>query len=352
MDKCRRIIFGFTLWLPLSVFANDCSTALINWSDYNETLRLIRTSYHAGKYESVEQTLTCLLESNKTFISGKPGPVAAYWFYRNEMHAPGANEEDQSRIKKWKQALPDSKFAKFAELRFSYAQAWNSRGTKFANETTDDQFKRYKQKLLETETLILSEKNELKETPISYNLLLAVTLDTDGTQSSAIDVFNYSVAKWPNYYDLYEVLLTRLVPKWGGSWENVDDFINYWASKLQQTEENTIYARFYHNVHKHNGIDPRRTLADWSKLKPSLVNLYTKYPEQEYVTAAASYGCIYGDRNFYNKVVTENKVATSGAWISGTSREVCDSFFNLMPNNDVEKDAPTKSAAPPPHLEG
>ncbi len=348
MDKCRKIIVGFVLWFPLSAFANDCSTALINWSDYNETLGLIKESYHAGKYKSVEQTLACLLESNKTFISGKPGSVAAYWFYRNEMHAPGANEEDRSRIDRWKQAVPGSKFAKFAELRFSYSQAWNARGTKFANETTDDQFKRYKQKLLETETLILSERNGLKETPISYNLLMAVTLDTDGTQSSAMDVFNYGVAKWPNYYDFYEVLLTRLVPKWGGSWENVDDFINYWASKLQQAEENTVYARFYHNVHKHNGIDPRSTLADWSKLKPSLVNLYTKYPAKEYLAIAASYGCIYGDRNFYNKVVTENKVVTSSDWISGTSKEACDSFFNSRPNIAVERDAPPKSASPRP----
>ena len=252
MNKYRKIIFGLTLWLPLLASADNCSSGAINWSDYNETLRLIQKSYHAGEYKSVEQTLACLLESKKTFTSGKPGAVAAYWFYRNEMHGQGANEEDRFRIDKWKQAVPGSQFAKFAELRLSYSQAWNARGTKYANETTEDQFKRFKQKLLETETLILSEKNGLKETPISYNLLMAVTLDTDGTQSSPMDVFNYGVTKWPNYYDFYEVLLTRLVPKWGGSWEIVDDFINHWASKLQQPEENTIYARLYYNVHKHN----------------------------------------------------------------------------------------------------
>ncbi len=332
MNKCRKRILGFVLWLPLLASANDCSKGLINWSDYNETLDLIRKSYHAGEYKSVEQTLACLLESKTTFTSGKPGSVAAYWFYRNEMHAPGANEQDRSRIDSWKQAVPGSKFAEFAELRFSYSQAWNARGTKYANETTEDQFKRFKQKLLETEALILSEKNGLKETPISYNLLMAVTLDTAGTQSSAMDVFNYGVNKWPNYYDFYEVFLTRLVPNWGGSWESVDGFINYWASKLQHVEENTVYARLYHNVHKHNHIDPRSTLADWSKLKPSLVSLYTKYPAKEYLAIAASYGCIYSDRDFYNKVVTKNNVVTSNDWISGTSKEACDSFFNSMSN--------------------
>lgn len=314
--------------MPFLASANDCSTELINWSDYSETIELIEKSYHNGEFQSVEQTLTCLSESKNTFTSGKPGSIAVYWFFRNEMHAPGADEEDKSIIDKWKRAVPGSKFADFAELRFSYSQSWNARGSKYANKTKEVQLKHFKQKLLETEALILSEQNGLKETPISYNLLMAVALDTGGTQSSAMDVFNYGVTHWPNYYDFYEVLLTRLVPKWGGSWESVDGFINYWAANLQQTEENTIYARFYHNVHKNNRVDPRNTLADWSKLKPSLVNLYEKYPAREYLAVAASYGCIYGDRDFYNKVVIENNVVTSEDWISGTSREVCDSHYN------------------------
>lgn len=329
MNKCRKIVFGLVLWFPLLASANDCSTKLINWSNYNETLDLIRSSYHAGDYQSVEQSLSCLLESKNAFTSGKPGSVAAYWFFRKEMHAPGANEEDKFRIDRWKQAVPRSKFAEFADLRFSYSQAWNARGTKYANETSEDQFMRFKKKLLETEALILSGKNGLKETPISYNLLMAVTLDTNGTQSSAIEVFNYGVKNWPNYYDFYEVLLTRLVPKWGGSWEQVDGFINYWASNLQQAEENTVYARLYHNVHKHNRIDPRSTLVDWSKLKPSLVNLYEKYPAKEYLAISASYGCIYGDRDFYNRVVNDNNVVTSKDWIGGASKEACDSFYRV-----------------------
>ena len=70
MKKCRKIISGLVLWLPLLASANNCSTDLINWSDYGETLELIKNSYHAGEYKSVEKALACLLESKKTFSKG------------------------------------------------------------------------------------------------------------------------------------------------------------------------------------------------------------------------------------------------------------------------------------------
>lgn len=316
--------------------ANECYSKLVVWSDYDKTLELVKDAYHAKEYQSVEDALSCLSESTSEFPSGKPGSVAVYWFFRGEMHAPGADEEDKLRIEEWRKTVPDSKFAGFADLRFSYSQAWNARGTRFANDTKEDQFKRFKKQLLETETLILSKENTLKDTPISYNLLMAVTLDTNGTQSSAMEVFDYGVAKWPNYYDFYEVFLTRLVPKWGGSWNSVDEFINFWAKSLVQTEENTMYARLYYNVHKHNRIDPRSTLVDWTKLKPSLVNLYTRFPTVEYLTVASSYACLYADPRFYNSVINKTDLSTSEYWLGEMSKEACDSYMNSIPQEPRE----------------
>jgi len=337
MKLFRNAILIIILSFSFSLQAQECSSKLVDWSDYNRTLGLLKSAYRSGDFQSVESALSCLMADKNTFTSGKSGAVAVYWFFRKEMHAPGANEEDKSRIDNWKKAVLGSPFAEFAELRFSYSQAWNARGAEFANETREDQFKRFKKKLLETEKLILSKENKFKETPISYNLLMAVALDTNGTQTTAMDAFNYGVTNWPSYYDFYEVLLTRLVPKWGGSWEEVDGFINYWATNLQPTEANSIYARFYYNVHTHNRIDPRSTLVDWQKLKDSLISLYSKYPTQEHFEIAASYGCIYGDKDFYTNVVTKNNVISSAFWISGSSKESCDNYINSIPNKKHQR---------------
>ncbi|MDG9669831.1 hypothetical protein ONV78_18995, partial [Hahella sp. CR1] len=279
--------------------AEECTSNLINWSNYNQTLNMLKAAYHDENFTSVESALACLTTSKKTFSSGKPGSIAAYWFFRNELPAPGADEADAARIKKWESAIPNSPFSSFAKLREMYAIAWNYRGSKYANMTSDDQFKLFKYQLIKTEKGLLSESNEVKDSAISYNLLLAVSLDITRTHNPAIDIFEKSVKKWPNHYDFYEVLLTRLVPKWGGSWEEVDKFINYWSSSLKKDEENSMYARLYYNVHSFNRVPPSETLVEWRKLKPSLISLYNKYPAQEHFEAAASYACFFSDKEFY-----------------------------------------------------
>lgn len=324
----KKAFLFATLYMPFCLHAQECASSLIDWSDYDKTLKSMQTAYHSGKYSSLDNALNCLTEENSTFTSGKSGSIAVYIFFRNEMPGPGADEEDALRIKRWKENNRDSKFTRFADLRLMYAQAWNARGNKYAHETAEEQFSRFKGRLLQTELAILEADDKLRETAFTYNLLMSVALDTKGTQTSAIDTFNDGVKKWPNYYRFYEALLNRLVPKWGGSWETVDEFINQWATTLSTSEGNSLYARLYYSVHSHESIDPRKTLVKWDLLKASLIDLYTKYPVKEHFEISASYGCIFGDQELYRNMINKNNVKTSEHWLRGSSKERCDKYFN------------------------
>lgn len=321
---------AMVLFIPFTLQAQECDSQLINWNDYDRTLINLRGAYHKENYASVEKALDCLMNSEKTFTSGKPGSVAAYWFYRGEMPGSGADEMDALRVKRWKESVKDSPYAHFAGLRLLYSQAWNARGTRYENETSENQIERFNERLVLAEKAILSEANTLKETAISYNLLMAVSLDTRSTETSPAAVFEAGVSRWPNYYDFYEVFLTRLVPKWGGSWDLVDAFINNWSEKLQELESNSLYARLYYNVHMHNRVNPHDTQVEWAKLKPSLISLYTKYPANIHYEIAASYSCIFSDHEFYRQLISENKIVSSKAWLSGSSIERCDEYFEKL----------------------
>lgn len=329
-------LHAIVLFVPFALQAQECNSQLINWDDYDRTLSNLSTAYHKESYALVESALNCLMHSKITFKSGKPGSVATYWFYRNEMPAPGADETDELRIRRWKQSVKNSPYADFAGLRLLYSQAWNARGTKYANETSEDQFRRFEQNLGLTEQAILSKANQLKDTAISHNLLMAVSLDAQNAKTSPAAVFEAGVSKWPNHYDFYEVFLTRLVPKWGGSWEKVDAFVSYWSEKLRRREKNSMYARLYYNVHLHNRVSPHDTRVDWNKLKSSLISLYTKYPVKTHYEVAASYACIFSDFAFYKQLTATGKIASSEAWLSGSSKERCDEHFKSVPNKALQ----------------
>lgn len=300
-------------------------------------IQSLQTAYISDEYVLLDRALNSLLEKNNVFASGKSGQSAIYNFFRQEMSGSGANAEDSARIIKWKKAVPDSIFPRFAELRLMYAQAWNARGNEYAKDTTQEQFHRFKKELLQTEAAILAADSKLKETAFLYNLLMSVQLDTNGVKETAIDTFKEGVKKWPHYYRFYEALLNRMVPKWGGSWESVDRLIDYAVASSGKLESSSVYARLYYSVHSHEEIDPRKTLVKWSKLKASLISLYTHYPVKEHFEISASYACMFSDHDFYSSLIDKNQLGTSKYWLRGSSLENCNKYFSKFRKSRVNK---------------
>lgn len=331
MYKAVLLIICLQLFHSASA-SDDCDTGLVDWNDYELTLRNIRGYYRKEVFPSVDASLACLLDSNRTFPSGEPGAIAVYWFYRSELKAPGADNTDRMRVQLWQKAIPNSTFAKFAGLRLMYADAWNARGNRYANETSKDQFRRFKEKLTSTENAILSSDNSLRDTPVSHNLLLAVILDIRGKSESSRQVFENGVRKWPNYYHFYEVFVSRLLPKWRGSWEAVDEFINYWSSQLKEQENDSFYARLYYFVHYQQAVNPHTTRIDWGRMKRSLKSLYSKYPVSAHHEIAASYACIFSDVEFYKEVTTKYTVLNTATWLQNTTLKDCNEHISSLGN--------------------
>ena len=271
------------------------------------------------------------MNTHTRFLSGKSGAIAVYWFFRLEMPGPGSDEDDSIRISKWTEAIPDSDYAKFGALRLMYAEAWNARGSKYASDTNESQFRRFYDRLLETESEILSRESRILDTPIAQNLLLAVILDSPAPQSDASEVFASAVQKWPEYYDFYEIVITRLVPKWGGSWEAVDGFIRFWSKAREETEGDSLYARLYYFVHsRRNEISDTR--VDWPTLRSSLKTLVDKYPATEHWNVAASYACRYGDKDFYIESTDAGARQTAPFTADlkfGYTQEYCDEHYSI-----------------------
>lgn len=337
--KLMKIIFvSALLCCSVTLQAQSCHSKLINWSDYDKTRELLKNAYQRDYFRAVDHSLHCLTNAARVFSSGESGSSAVYVFFHDVLDAPGVDYTDSQRIDRWQKAIHGSNFAQFAEIVFTYAQAWNSRGGKFVSETSNKQLREFEDKLLQAEAMLLSNRNLIRDTPLSYNLLMDVELLAKGGQVSGIDVFAEGVSRWPNHYNFYELFLRRHVPKWGGSWEIIEKFISYWAAELDPAESDSIYARFYGYIHCCNQTDPRETEVDWGRLKPALISLYSQYPAQKHFARAASYACIFGDQGFYNQLVDEQGATTSTYWLGHSSKENCDRYFDSQTDQKTEFD--------------
>lgn len=296
----------------------------VDYAQFEGTVQNLRQQYRSGRFSQLDETLYCLTKSPERFQSGKSGASAVYWMFRREMPGPGVNPDESNHLQKWKHEKPQSMFVRFGELRLQYATSWNARGSDVASKVTKENWQRFNEGLAKAEQAVLAAPDEIKSTPITQNLLIAILLDRPESKTSPRTAFEEGVRRWPDYYDFYELMLTRLVPRWGGSWDAVDAFIVEWSKRLAKTEGDSMYARLYLSMIT-AGVDPWDTRLNWPRMKSSLEELVGKYPDPVFKNLAASFACRYADGPQFQaslQRITPQQLDRS-IWLDGTNPEIC-----------------------------
>jgi hypothetical protein len=295
-----------------------------NWPSFEETIRRLAFLYGTEQFALLERAMTDLTKSEKTFASGKSTASAAYQAFRRLMPAPGTRPNEQDRIRRWKEAIPNSYFVVFADARYLYGDAWNSRGSGYAGSVSPESWDLYALRLQEAEKKLMSAPQSLKDTPLWDNLLLAIALDSRKVESVPQVVFENAVKRWPRYFDFYEVMLTRLTPKWGGSWDDVEMFIDKWSRQRESTEGTSMYARLYIGMLS-QGATPDETAMKWAKMRTSFDDLVARYPEPRFKNLYASFACFARDKSSFGKAMSllPSRELMPDEWLPGSSYEAC-----------------------------
>ncbi len=318
-------VAGLLFVTGASAAAVDCARmAVLDYASHDGTVENLRRLFRAGQFAQLDEALDCLHQSPRRFTSGRTGASAVYWLFRREMPAPGTTPEASNAMLAWKKQRPQSMFVRFGELRVQYGTAWNARGSDLARNVPEEGWRLFHEALGQVEQAILALPSQMRNSPIFQNLLLAVVLDMPKSRVKPLAVFEEGVRRWPEYYDFYEVSLTRLGPMWGGSWEAVDQFIAHWSKHLSKTEGDSMYARLYLSVIA-AGARVRDTRISWPRLRASLDDLVSRYPDPVHKNLAASYACGFQDVA-YLKVALQRirpEELAPASWLQGTDPESC-----------------------------
>jgi hypothetical protein len=303
--------------------APEC--AIDSWPTFDATAARVAGLFHTEQFHLLERALTEVTTSRKHFPSGYTPASAAYWAFRSLMNGGRFLPEDRERIARWKKAFPHSHFAVFAEARYLYANAWSIRGSGFAGSVSKESWELFNIRLVESERVLLQAPQKLKETPLWHQLMLAIVLDTRQTQTDLESAFTAAIKAWPRYFQYYEVILTRLTPKWGGSWRALETFIDHWSRQQATTEGDSMYARLYVSLIHGEGITPDQTMHNWTRMKKSFDELVARYPDPEFLNLYASYACAQRDKDAFGQVMRRlpSKMILHQVWIRGHSYDAC-----------------------------
>jgi hypothetical protein len=119
------------------------------------------------------------------------------------------------------------------------------------------------------------------------------------------------------------------MPRWGGSYREVDDFINSVYDKTAAQRSYERYAELYSSYAWAEGDELdlfRDTSAIWSSMSMGYVGLVKRHPASDSIlNSFANFACRAGDTAEYNRLRSAvGKRFSSVAWTAKYSLDACD----------------------------
>ena len=117
--------------------------------------------------------------------------------------------------------------------------------------------------------------------PLWYQLSLHVGADQEQSKTQLRATFDRGIDKFPAYSPLYSAMLRILMPRWYGSYEDVDEFINVMSNKSVPRDK-ILYARLYwmYDSMEHDDISIfEDAKAAWGTVRAGFTEMLTRYPE-------------------------------------------------------------------------
>jgi len=309
---------------------STCSPFIKN-HDRVVTVMTLRAHLQTSHIAQLEKDLACLMDESYKFNSGEAGSSIVASFYANIYKAYDRDAIVRG-LKAWGEHSPESEFYKFHLLRESYVQAWEYRGNKWSKDTPRESFEKFHNALTDTQNKLLDPNGALNGTAVSAELLLMVSLDMQQPLHDPLEIYQASASRWPAHYRFHGRALSRMVPRWGGSWELVDMVIASVTDYYQPQLGQAMYAMLYEDLHYSFKFDPRETSVKWDKLKPALIDWVNHEVNHNTKIITASYACLYNDMALYEMYrpadLAHYHMLVPDRWVKGTNWHICEAKLN------------------------
>ena len=241
-----------------------------------------------------------------------------------------------AHIQEWQLAFPKSRPATLTEAIYWRTYAWDARGTGYSNSVTQDGWQFFRQRLEKAQAVLLESKTYTSTSPLWARMFLATAGDLNWPKQKLLDTFRELAKSQSNFDQLYLTVVGTLVPKWGGNWQLVDNFVREAAGMTQEFDGYSMYARLYWQVYLWEGSQTdlfRGTRAMWPDMKKGFEDQMRAYPHSAYnLNTFAAAACMAGDKEEFQSLRFRiGKFVIPDAWPSNYSPDLCDHKFAAKP---------------------
>ena len=295
----RRVVVGLMIWIggvggvahaatsAEGQAIEDATASAFWWGDFNELERLNAIYQRPGQRTQQGFSKLAYFRSGlDRVLKGQKGDTDAYF------------DELERLTLEWANQYPRSALAHVLHAGSLHAHAWSFRGTGYANTIMPqalDQYVAYEKRA--ADYLAAHTEVALKDSR-AHAYLIEIGRALNWTFEQTWAVAQSGLALNSDDDALYFSVLTRTLPKWGGSAIEVDRYVNLVLARTQNELGMEWYARLYSDASDSQFQNDLFTdsLAQWPKMKQGFTDRLSRYQAPITLNRIARFACLARDK--------------------------------------------------------
>jgi hypothetical protein len=270
--------------------------ALEDWPSYRETTRRVQTLVVEGDLDLVLRAEKDLGFSKRKFTTGEYYLEAWYSALEDTLTSPHA--KIYQLVEGWTRARGDQGYAKIAQALFAYGEAWGARGGGGASTVSPEGWSIYRRKLKEADKVLDSAPAQTKELAPWYALKLTIAYQDSDLMSARKGLLAKGTDLWPDYVPLYSIAMAYSLPRWGGTYQEVDRIAHLAYEKSKPREGASLYPMSYRLIFAVTcDCTIADTVVDWDLMKRGFRDIEKQGGASEEIWESyAKFACQMRDR--------------------------------------------------------
>jgi tetratricopeptide (TPR) repeat protein len=200
----------------------------------------VRIAISHGDFRTARQIIATVLAASH-LQNWRFYPFSGFMDGVTDLNSPGF----EARLNEWIAQDPSDAIPPLIRAQYHHDMGWFIRGHGFANVTPADHMAAFATHMKKALVDVNSSIGPSNENPYAYYLRLLI-LRGFGGSSDLGHAFEQGVAKYPDYYPLYDTLLGVLEPRWGGNVPAMYAFVDRFVGRAaDQSPLNLLYVSLY-----------------------------------------------------------------------------------------------------------
>jgi membrane associated rhomboid family serine protease len=303
-------------------------------------------AFETGDYLSLDKMLHPPAGSVADLDDGDSRVAGLWGGLQDSFEQRQTPEAVLARLGDWRRQQPDSEGPDLVEALLFHTWAWGARGGGYAKEVAPNAWALYGQRIVMARAALADARRGAQSSPVWYQLALVIGSDASLGKDELRSTFDDAILKYPDYYSLHRAMLRILMPRWHGSYEEVDDFIADMLNIWSADRRSEVYARLYSLYADLEGDDTdvfKDAYASWSQVREGYEQMLSRNPRSESLrNLYAAFACRAGDAETYVAARSQMRRVVQSAWTKKFSPEACD--LRLDKSKDPSQAGPARAA--------